>query len=106
MITKPGLERLAAVDCIEELLAHLGRESLLRLAREAGLGGIGCSYLRHSNGSWCHGARGPGRRPRGSVSSRSDVAAAVSRAAQGSAQGQAAAERQAATHCRRLPVAN
>jgi len=33
-------ERLPAVDRIEELLAHLGGESLLRRAAEAGLGGV------------------------------------------------------------------
>ena len=33
-------ERLAAVDRIQELLAHLSRESLLRLAPEACPGGV------------------------------------------------------------------
>jgi hypothetical protein len=55
-------ERLAAVDRIQELLAHLGRESLLRLAPEAcprgvvlRLAGIECSYIPHSTASWCRG---------------------------------------------------
>jgi hypothetical protein len=61
-ITQYLPERLAAVDRIEELLAHLGRESLLRLAPEAGLGGVvlGLAALGAATSviPTCHGAVG------------------------------------------------
>jgi hypothetical protein len=61
-ITKRGLERLAAVDRIEELLAYGDRESLLRLAPEAGLGGgvLGLAALDAATSviPTCHGAVG------------------------------------------------
>jgi hypothetical protein len=70
-------ERLAAVDRIQELLAHLGRESLLRLAPAAGLGGSVLDLAALGAVTpvipTCQGAvghPGPRRRCSGSVSSQ------------------------------------
>jgi hypothetical protein len=47
-ITQYLPERLAAVDRNEKLLTHLGRESLLRLAAESGLGGVVWAWRHRS----------------------------------------------------------
>jgi hypothetical protein len=76
-ITERRPERLIAVDRIQELLAHSGRESLLRLAPKACPRRVVCasrhrlqSHPSSQRVSVPCAASGPRRRPSGSVSSR------------------------------------